>query len=330
MEPSTLAAVSIGLGIIIGDYINMFRQEMRMLSMFRDHPIETASFVTLRLLCLFLFTTSVGYLFARDSLCRAFLICNILSTDFALVTHAIALFSFPKSFKSDRKRRIIALLCIAAFFVVMLVCLVLSTVRAFSRHYLENPHCQIWATAHWTLVAIGALVLFNVAVLLHFLQLGYRERSMKPYLLDIVCLSLITLTLIAVLVITPFNVSSNDVDFILRNYIILVITVIDTRLLLKRARESELEQLGGIPLPLTSVLSYDDDDDEVLTMETASLRSFNLQRQSRISRADPKVNRASTPFQMYDRYSYYSATRLDEIKNAEYPVVKREVVVARN
>lgn len=315
--------------------------------------LSMCSFVVLRCVCLFLFTTSVGYLLSRDSLCRAFLICMELSTILAFVTHSIVLFAFPTSFKSNRKRRIIALSCSSAFFVVMVVCLVrvmlfapcdmyfplylltisfhskvLSTARVLSHHLQENLHCQLINTSHWNLVAIGALILFNVAALLHFLQLGYQERAMRPYLLDITCIGLITLTLIVILVITPFEITSKGIDFIFRNYIILIITVVDTRLLLKRARESESEHIGGIPLPLPPILN--DDDDEVLTMETASLRSFGSQTQSRISQADPKSRRISTPFQRYDRYSYYSPTRLDDIKSNEYPLVEREVVVALN
>lgn len=314
--------------------------------------VSMCSFVALRYVCLLLFTTSVGYLFSRDSLCRAFLICMELSTIVALVTHSVVLFAFPTSFKSNRKRRIIALSCSSAFFVVMLVCLVrvmllapcdtylpfyfltnrlskvISTVHILSSHFQQNLHCQLINTSHWNLGAIGALTLFNVAALLHFLQLGYQERAMRPYFLDIACISLITLILVAILVITPFKITSNGIDFIFRNCIVLVITVVDTRLLLKRAKESESENIGGIPLPLASVLT--DDDDEVLTMETASLRSFRSQTQSRISQADPKSRRISTPFQRYDRYSYYSPSRLDDIKNVDYPLVEREVVVALN
>ncbi|GJJ10862.1 hypothetical protein Clacol_005090 [Clathrus columnatus] len=208
---------------------------------------------------------------------------------------------------------------------VMVTSLIISAVRSFSHNFDPNATCVVLPTENWRLIGLGAPVLFSLTVLLHFLQMGFRERAMMPYLFDIVCMGLVTIVLIVMLIVIALDVVSDQVAFVLRTYIIVAIVIVDTRLLLKRARESE--RVEGIPLPSSSLLNGGGGEDDDLTMETASLESHQslaiTHDQSYYSR-----NRASVPFGRYE-YSY-AQSHLEDGKKPELPIVNREVVVALN
>lgn len=102
--------------------------------------------------------------------------------------------------------------------------------------------------------------------------------------------------------------------------------MIDTRLLLKRVRETE--HVDNIPLPAATTLSSILDDvglDDHLTTETASLSSHH-DTQSSTLRNKARA-RLSTPFAGYDGYSHYTQAHLEDVKASELPLVNREVVI---